>query len=65
MPILIEGLNSGDADQREDVVRLVHQFRGPQTLAALNAALQNGKLTASAEVTNLIKTLRPQTGTNE
>jgi HEAT repeat protein len=65
LPILIGGLNSTDPDQREDAVDLVRQFRGPQTLASLNAALQNGQLLASAEVTGLLKTLRPQTGTNE
>jgi HEAT repeat protein len=61
MPILIDGLNSADPDQREDAAHLVQQMRGPQTLASLNAAIANGQLATSAEVTDLLKTLRPQT----
>jgi hypothetical protein len=65
MPILIDGLNSAAQNRRRAAATLVRQFRGPQTLAALNEALDNGQLATSAEVTGLMKTLRPQTGTNE
>lgn len=60
MPILIDALNSADANRRQDAARLVRQFRGPQTLASLESAMQDGQLASSAEVTGLLKTLRNQ-----
>lgn len=62
MPVVIDALNSAKAEEREEAHYVVLDFLRDGALAPLEAAIANGQLRESAEVTRLMKDLRPKVG---
>lgn len=58
LPVVIDGLNSKNADEREDARYLVEDVLGKGAIAPLDAAIANGQLAPSAQLTALMKELR-------
>jgi HEAT repeat protein len=62
LTILIESLNSASAGERNEARYVVEDLIGARALPSLEAAIANGQLRESVEVTGLMKQLRQRTG---